>query len=76
MWPYEVIDNYLDDETFNKLNNEIKDVIPEDGKIYRKWLDYDPTPQIETLVKNYMILYKTDFVNRLTRTTRSCIMKI
>ena len=55
MWPYEVIDNYLDDKTFNKLNNEIKDVIPEDGKIYRKWLDYDPTPQIETLVKNYRV---------------------
>ena len=33
MWPYEVIDNYLDDKTFNKLNNEIKDVVPEDGKI-------------------------------------------
>lgn len=55
MWNYEVIDDYLDKETFNKLNNEIKDVIPEDGKIYRKWLDYDPTPQIETLVKKYAV---------------------
>lgn len=45
MWPYIVKDNYLSQETYDKLFDEVKDVKVE-NEVYRKWLDYDPTPQI------------------------------
>jgi len=58
MWQYKVYKDFLDKSDFNKL----KDGIVNDNFMqyhnfnegqYRRWLDYDPTPQIADKIKEF-----------------------
>lgn len=58
MWQYKVYENFLDKSDFNKLkdgivnDNFMKYHNFNDGQ-YRKWFDYDPTPQIADTLKDF-----------------------
>jgi len=53
MWQYEVIDNYLDKKTFDSFTDELRGIKLEDDEVYRRFFNYDPTPQIGNLIEKF-----------------------
>ena len=63
MWKYIIKDDYLSEDKFNSLIDEVKHIKPDgvtiydDGPfadtVYRKILDYDPTPEIGEMINEF-----------------------
>jgi len=65
MWQHIVIDDFLDKKTFNKLCDGIVGKEPPKQKVYREWFNYDPTPQIADLFKEFEMVREHDEVKKL-----------
>jgi hypothetical protein len=52
MWPYKVIDNFLPKKDFMILTDNILKIKAK-NKIEREFFNYDPTPQIADLLKEF-----------------------
>jgi hypothetical protein len=52
-WFYGYIDNYLPEEDFLHLKNQVMSLDFDKEKVTRKIFDYDPTPDIELIFDNF-----------------------